>query len=128
MHDWADWVSASATRAYCKSDPLIDWLNLYGEDAGFVRDNHLAGYDVRTDFLAFILRQGQLFEAAVLRCLAESVAPIIVISAGREEVQSEAKLEQTIDAMASSQPLISQAGRRRPASAPSSSASSGTIE
>jgi len=109
MHDWADWVSASATRAYCKSDPLIDWLNLYGEDAGFVRDDHLAGYDVRTDFLAFILRQGQLFEAAVLRCLAESVAPIIVISAGREEVQSEAKLEQTIDAMASSQPLISQA-------------------
>ncbi len=108
-NDWSDWVSATATRAYCENDPLIDWLNLYGQAAGFIRDDHLPDYDPRTDFLQFILRQGQLFEQAVVRCLNESVAPVTVIGTAREDVRSEDKLQATLDAMASAKPLIGQA-------------------
>ncbi len=108
-HDWSGWVPATATRAYCKNDPLIDWLNLCGETNGFVRDDHLPGYDPRTDFLPFILRQGQLFEQAVLRYLHEVIAPVTVICTQREDIRSDAKLQETLNAMRSGCPLIGQA-------------------
>ena len=49
--EWRDWVSASATWEYMMKDPLLDWLNLYGEANGFQRDDALLSYDPRTDFL-----------------------------------------------------------------------------
>lgn len=33
--DWSDWVSATETYHYCDKNPLIDYLNLYGEPAGY---------------------------------------------------------------------------------------------
>ncbi len=30
FNDWSDWVFATATRNYVLKDPLLDWLNLYG--------------------------------------------------------------------------------------------------
>lgn len=109
----SDWVAAGATRAFGNDDPLLDWLDVYGESAGFQRDDQLAGYEPCTDFLAFITRQARLFEAAVLRCLAET-APVTVIATMPEDVQSDAKYEQTLAAMASGRPLISQAVLRNP--------------
>lgn len=40
-----EWVSASRTRNYCERDPLLGWLNLYGESKGFVPDHKLPGYE-----------------------------------------------------------------------------------
>jgi hypothetical protein len=111
----ASWVSATATRAYCKNDPLIDWLNLYGEAHGFARDNQLRDFDPRTDFLTFILGQGQLFEQVVLRCLSETVAPITVICQSREDVHDERKRDETLDAMKAGRPIIGQAVLWNPA-------------
>ena len=32
--DWREWVSASKTRNWCRKDPLLDWLNLFGAEKG----------------------------------------------------------------------------------------------
>src|SRR6266511_3367738 len=47
--EWEEWVSASSTRNFLLNDPLVDWLDRYGAARGFVRDDHLAGYDPRSD-------------------------------------------------------------------------------
>ena len=36
---WSDWVSATASRNYVLGNALVDWLDLYGEQRGFVRDS-----------------------------------------------------------------------------------------
>lgn len=47
--EWTGWVSASATHNWVEQDPLVDWLNLYGKQAGFQTDHDLPGYDSRFD-------------------------------------------------------------------------------
>ena len=42
--DWRDWVSATRTRNRVLGDPLLDWLELYGSDRGFERDDELPDY------------------------------------------------------------------------------------
>src|SRR5215216_4019236 len=64
--EWGEWVAASRTRNWCEQDPLLDWLNLFGEDLGFERDPQP---DPRTDFRAFVFRQGHAFEAAIVEHL-----------------------------------------------------------
>ena len=63
--DSDDWVSATETRNHVLGDPLLDWLELYGEDMGFWRDTP----DERTDYGPFVTRKGRQFEAAVMRWL-----------------------------------------------------------
>lgn len=62
--DWRDWVSASKTRNHFIDDPILDWLDLYGAERGYPRDDELAGYDERFDFMRFILAKGKQFESA----------------------------------------------------------------
>ena len=50
-----DLVTATATRNYAASEPLLDWLNLYGESKGFRRDQDHKDYDKRTDFSLFVM-------------------------------------------------------------------------
>jgi hypothetical protein len=64
--DWQDWISASAVRNYCLKDPIVDWLDLYGDDHKFTRDTDLKPYDERTDMARFITQQGSRFEHAVV--------------------------------------------------------------
>ena len=59
--EWADWVSAGATRNWCRRNELIDWLDLYGIARGFVPDVMRAGYDERLDFARWVSEQGQRF-------------------------------------------------------------------
>jgi len=63
------WVSATATRNFMFDDPILDWLELFGADKGFVRDDLLDGYDERADYTCFLLKKGKEFEAAVVRYL-----------------------------------------------------------
>lgn len=73
--DWNDWVSATRTRNHALEDPLLDWLDLYGEAKGFTKDIDLPGYDARADFAEFIFRKGAQFEEAVVSHL-KTLTPI----------------------------------------------------
>ncbi|HUQ16271.1 MAG TPA: hypothetical protein VM070_00630 [Candidatus Saccharimonadales bacterium] len=64
--DWDDWVAAGATRAWCRSDQLWDWLDRFGGEKGFARDDQRAGYDEQFDLGRFLRAQGERFEAAVI--------------------------------------------------------------
>ena len=37
--DWNEWVSATKLRGHLLKSTLGDWLDLYGEANGFVRDD-----------------------------------------------------------------------------------------
>ncbi|MGI8924576.1 MAG: hypothetical protein ACR2HJ_11175 [Fimbriimonadales bacterium] len=67
--NWDDWVSASKIRNWFRDDPLLDWLDLYGEANGFIPDHKRQGYDPTTDFGRFIFEKGRQFEAKVIQHL-----------------------------------------------------------
>ena len=105
--EWRGWVSASAGWNYMMKDPLLDWLDLYGEANGFQRDDHLGSHDPRTDFTTFIMEKGRRFEEAVVEYLGELV-PITTISEGPAEVRDLSKAEETFAAMQNGAPAIYQ--------------------
>lgn len=105
--DWQDWVSASSTRNWVLNDPLLDWLNLYGERHGFQRDTDLSGHDPRTDFSTFLFRQGNAFETAVVAHL-NTLVSVVTIAEGRDDIRDLRKAEETFAAMESGEAVIHQ--------------------
>jgi hypothetical protein len=112
--EWNTWVAAGRTRNWVLRDPILDWLRLHGERAGFVRDDRRPNYDPRTDFHRFILEKGLAFEAGVMRCLQERVAGVR-IAESREDARSIAKARASVDALRSGAPVVAQAVLRNPA-------------
>ncbi len=64
--EWQDWISASRTRNFALGHPILDWLDLFGSDHGFMRDDEADSYDPRTAFAPYIMRKGSEFEAAIV--------------------------------------------------------------
>jgi len=60
---WEQWVSATKTRNHVAGDPLLDWLDLYGESKGLQPEVS----DPRTDFARFVMAKGNEFEQVVLK-------------------------------------------------------------
>jgi hypothetical protein len=79
-------------------DPLLDWLELYGEAHGFVRDHDLRGYDPRTDFGRFVMEKGRDFEASVLRLLRKR-CEIVPVGQGAQDSRDPDKALETLEAM-----------------------------
>lgn len=108
IDDWAAWVSASAMRNFVLDDPLLDWLDLYGETNGFERDET----DERTDFAAFVMAKGRQFEQAVMAHLAglgsDEIRTILGDDASGEERRSDAAASATIAAMRDQVPMVAQ--------------------
>ena len=111
--DWAQWVSATGARNHVLEDPLLDWLNLYGKEQGYQRDDELPGFDPRTDFTGFIFEQGHRFEGAVVEHL-RSLTDVRTISQGPEDTRELGVAERTFDAMAEGVPVIHQGVLRDP--------------
>ena len=104
--EWRDWVSASSTRNYAIRDPLLDWLDLYGERNGFRKDDGLPGYDPRTDFTQFIFRQGHAFERAVVDHLATMTDVAQIGGGDAADSRDLGKAEETFAAMQRGEPVI----------------------
>jgi hypothetical protein len=64
-----EWVAAGDTRNWFAEDPLLDWLDLYGTNHGFQRDNEDPRYDPRLDMTTFIFAKGREFEKRVVEMI-----------------------------------------------------------
>src|SRR5579871_6917827 len=113
--EWLEWVPASATRNWCREDPLLDWLNLHGKERGFLRDDERPGYDARYDFGRFVLEQGIKFEKAVIGYLARST-PVTTVAKDPGDTRSLERAQATWKAIERGDPIIAQAVLRDPES------------
>jgi len=104
----SDWVSAGETYHWCDKDPLIDWLNAYGTDAGFRADSRRPDYDKRFDYLRFAGSQSWAFRRAVVAWLTAR-SPLRMITTNPSQAQDPAKAEQTLAAMKEGVPIIAHA-------------------
>ncbi len=104
---WSDWIGATGTRAYSIGDLVIDWLERYGADRGYLSDRELSGYDQRTDFTDYIFRQGHAFEAAVISHI-RTLMSVLTVGSKRGDARDLAKAEETFEAMAQGEPIIYQ--------------------
>src|SRR5256714_12870330 len=104
----ADWVSAAETYHWCDKDPLIDWPNAYGTDAGFVSDSRRPVYDKRCDSARFVVAQSWAFKRAVVAWLTAK-SPLRMIATNPSQAQDPAKAEQTLAAMKEGVPIIAHA-------------------
>jgi hypothetical protein len=111
--DWAQWVGASATRNYVLGDPLLNWLDLFGKEQGYLRDEELPAYDLRTDFTAFIFEQGRRFEDRVVRLL-RSLTKVVTLANGPADTRDLSTAERTFSALVEGVPVIHQGVLRDP--------------
>ena len=106
--EWREWVSAGRTRNWMLDDPLLDWLQHYGENKGYRRRAEAPDYNQDLDFLKFIMEQGRKFEAGILRLLRER-HEVVAIAHDWQEIRSMEKAEATFAAMRQGAPIIYQA-------------------
>ena len=106
--DWQQWVSADRTRNWMLNDPLLDWLDWYGKDKGYIPAQSGPGYRAELDFLPFIFEQGRKFEEGILRLLREQ-HEVTVIAEDHHQIRELAKAEETFAAMHRGDPIIHQA-------------------
>ena len=107
-NQWTGWISASATHNWAQQEPIVDWLNAYGKQAGFIPDHERLGYDHRFDYVSFVLRQSWAFEKAVVAWLSR-LSQLRVIATNPSQTRLLAKAEETVAAMRDGVPIIAQA-------------------
>lgn len=77
----SSWIAARDTRNWTLDDPLLDWLDRHGLEAGCVPDDARPGYDSRSDFRRFVMEKSAAFKAALVRLLATR-ADVLVVGDG----------------------------------------------
>ena len=113
--EWDGWIATSAVRHWCDGDPLLDWLDRYGEERGFVRDDRLPAYDPRFDLPRLIGERGERFEALVLAALAARY-PLTRVAERGDDLRSLDAARATWNAMAAGDPIVARAVLRDPGS------------
>ncbi len=111
--DWRDWVSATKSRNWLNDDPLLDWLERYGEEKGFVPDHKIDGYEPRTSFREFVFGKGDAFEDGVIELLRQE-SEVLEIATHWEDSRSLEAAQKTIGAMREGVPAITQGVLRDP--------------
>jgi hypothetical protein len=110
---WRGWVSATKARNWLNDDPLLDWLDRYGRDHDFVRDDEVEGFNPRTGFRDYLFSKGDAFEAGVLALLAKN-HEVVTIATSWEDSRSVDAAAATLAAMRDGAPIIAQAVMRDP--------------
>src|SRR5207244_6804764 len=111
--EWDAWIPAAAVRHWCDGDPLLDWLDRYGEQRGFARDDDAHGYDARFDLMRLIAARGRRFEELVLDHLARRY-PMTRIAEVSGDARSLEPARATWNAMAAGDALIAKGILRDP--------------
>ncbi len=112
---WSRWVAAGAVRHWCDGDPLLDWLDLYGEANGLARDDRQPAYDPRFDLPRLIGERGQRFEELVIAHLAGRY-PVTRVAELADDARSLDAARATWQAMAAGDPVVAHAVLRDPQS------------
>ena len=110
--DWKSWITASRTRSYSINDPVLDWLDLHGKNAGFLPDNMSPSYDPIYDWTTFIFQKGNEFEDVYIEKLKE-YAEVKNIGDFRVARSLEKAME-TVSSMQNGVEVITQAVLRNP--------------
>ena len=110
-YEWDGWVSAGKTRNYLSDDPLLDWLNLFGEDNGFKKDNNYPDYDENLDFLPLLFRKGREFEDTVVEYLKQQhgAENFVLLGDDYRHSWNPEKAKETFDLLKQGVPIILQA-------------------
>jgi len=111
--EWDAWVAANAVRHWCDGDPLLDWLDRYGQEHGLIRDDRLATYDPRFDLQRLIGDRAHRFEDLVMTYLARRQRAMRVAELP-EDVRSLDAARATWLAMTAGDPIIARAVLRDP--------------
>lgn len=106
--DWRSWVSAGRTRNWMMKDPLIDWLQQYGESRDYIPKQELDDYDKNLDFLEFIFEKGNQFEEGILNLFKEQYE-VVAVAQDYTEIRSLDKARETFEVMKRGAPIIYQA-------------------
>ena len=106
--DWRDWVGANGIRNWMLGDPLLDWLELYGDRLDAIPQADVDDYDPNLDFGKFVGEKASEFRAGILR-LFEERHEVVRIGRSREDAKRLDRARETFAAMQRGVPIIHRA-------------------
>ena len=108
--DEKEWISATKTRNYMIGDPILDWLNEYGEEKGFEKDTESEKYDKNLDFVQMIFKKGHEFENVVIEFLKNKFGKenFVTVATERTDSKDVSKARKTFETMQQGIPFILQ--------------------
>ena len=110
--DWQDWVGATHIRNWMLGDPLIDWLELYGDKLDAIPKAEADDYDPKLDFGRFVGEKASEFRAGILRLFEERhehEMEVVTIGRSREDARRLDRARETFAAMQRGAPIIHRA-------------------
>ena len=101
--DWNKWVSATQIYNYMMNDPILDWLNMFGVENGFIQDQVISH---NYDFNKYNMELGIKFENAVFDNIKSRFEDKYIEIASIYETFSFEKATETLNAMKEGIPFI----------------------
>jgi len=106
--DWREWVGVGDTRNWMLDDPLIDWLELYGDRLGAIPQADVDDYDPNLDFGKFVGEKASEFRAGILRLFEERHEVVAIGRSGADGKRLD-RARETFAAMQRGVPIIHRA-------------------
>ena len=95
---WRDWVSATGIRNRMLGDPLIDWLELYGDQLEAIPKAEAEDYNPNLDFGKFVGEKASEFRIGIRRLFQER-HEVVAIGRNREDAKRLDRARETFAAM-----------------------------